>query len=311
MGQELAPGDTKGGVPAERERGKAVMVQGVGLEYEKYNDLKTGSVRQTRVGSANLEWVLQSQGNVQYFIRFDSNFAKKHLYTSTKKAENVKAKYDELASEPDVDKRRASAQMAADEAKFKNQLAHRTPAQQKCSTPGCGHKMDEHAGGSGACTVVRSELQFPKTPPPPGQKAKKQPTAVPCPCVKFASVYADKRLAQGKPTSNPLVGATGLTCDAIWMNKIDAKHFEKVVVQSIIDRAASLGSTPWAADGEHVEWDFGASNAGCVIKVADKGTLQEWVSKGYHKVTVTIKLDNTDAKKPVYSVCHLDGKKTA
>ena len=287
------------------------MGQGVGLEYEKYSDPKTGGMRETRVSSANLEWVLRDQGNVQYFVRFDSNFAKKHLYTSTKQATHVKAKFDALASEPDDQKRWAAAQMAADEDKFKNQLAHRTPAQQKCSTPGCGHKGDEHAGGSGACTVVRSELRFPSTPPPTGQKAKKQPTQVPCECKKFTSVYAEKRLAQGKPTINPLVGATGQTCDAIWMNKLDAKFFEKVVVQSIVDQHTSLGGKNWAADGEHVEWDFGAANAGCVIKVADKGTLQEWLSKGYRKVTVTIKLDNKDANKPVYSVCHLDGRKTA
>jgi hypothetical protein len=286
------------------------MVQGVGLEYRDYNDLQGGMVRKTRVSSADLEWVLRLQGAALYVVRFESNFAKKHLYTSTKNAATVQAQLANFAHEPDLAKRLAQAKLAADEQKFKTQLAHRSPAEQKCVSPGCNHKNDEHAPGNGKCNAAPKSLQ----PPPgavPGQKVKKVLTAVPCPCIGFTSVYADKRLAQGKPDANPLLGATGLTCDAIWMDRVDAKLFEKVVVDSIVARMNSLGANPWAVAGEEIEWDFGAPNAGCVLKVEPNSTLQEWIAKGYRKVTVTVKRDNKDPTKPIYVVCHLDGKKTA
>lgn len=286
------------------------MVTGVGLEHIEYADQVKNALRPTRASSATLEWVLSAKNGAIFYIRFDSNFAKKHLVTSTRKDANVQVELPRFSTEPDVDKRIALARRAADEAKFRRLVVHRSPAWQKCSTPGCGHTLPEHMGGM-ACTISRSLLMPDLTAPKKNGKVTKTMQPVKCACAKFTSQYAEKRIAQGKPLVNPLAGATGLTCDALWMDKIDSKHFEAVVVNAIVDKLAELKGQPWDAKGEHLVWDFGPSGRGAILKIDEKTGMDDWIGKGWTKVTVTVREDVVSPTRKNYVVCHLDGKKTA
>ncbi len=136
----------------------------------------------------------------------------------------------------------------------------------------------------------------------------------PCACVKYAPAYAEKRgTLQGKPSVNPLVGATAIANDAIWLDKIPRSHFEKTIVAAIQKRAKELSDAgkTWDAGGEHVKWDFGAICQGCVLKIAQGKSLAASKAENFSAVDVLMTLDNTDAIRPIYTACHLDGKHTS
>ncbi|MCC6532234.1 MAG: hypothetical protein IT531_06785 [Burkholderiales bacterium] len=285
------------------------------LVWEKYKDKQLKVDRDTRIDQAAMEWLIAVSNGVTYCIKFSGNFHKKHFYTSTKKPENVQAEYDKLDAIKDDTARWLAAQEAADEVKFRKQLAHRTRKEQDCGT--CGHPAGDHPA-SGACAKVTQSIG------PTGKmkngKPERGPIFTPCTCVKYAPPYAEKRGGmQGKPSVNPLVGATTAGAnDVIWMDKIPRAHFEKVIVAAIQKRMSELKNTgkSWGEGdvsgdkAEHVEWDFGANHRGCILKIDQKTSLADAKAKNYSSVEVLMKLDDTDAKKPVFTACHLDGKKT-
>ncbi|HEY1789028.1 MAG TPA: hypothetical protein VGJ73_12775 [Verrucomicrobiae bacterium] len=275
--------------------------------YEQYKNKTTNTDEDTRVDQTAMEWVISVTSDVTYCVKFSGNFHKKHLYTSTKKLANVQLEYDKLGSITNDDARWQAAQDAADEEKFKRQLGHRSRGEQDCVT--CGHSIKEHTDPGMACGRVTKSIG------PTGAMKNGKPVrgeiSTPCTCKKYDPKYQQDRVAQGKPTVNPLEGATAQSNDAIWMDKIPRATFEQTIVKAIQTRQSELKlkSESWGAD-QHIEWDFGASNRGCILKLDDKTSLADARSKGHRSVEVLMKLDNTDAKRPIFTACHLDGKKT-
>ncbi len=280
------------------------------ISWEKYKDKQLKIDRDTRIDIAAMEWLIATTGGVTYCIKFSGNFHKKHLYTSTKKPENVQAEYDKLGSITDDSARWLAAQEAADHTKFRKQHAHRSRVEQDCST--CGHPVKDHTGVSMACCRVTKGVR------PTGETKNGKPVraefADPCICKQYAPPYGEKRgTMQGKPSVNPLMGATTAAAnDVIWLDKIPRAHFEKVIVTSIQERMSELSKAgkSWDVQGEHVEWDFGSSNRGCILKIDQVTSLADAKAKGYSVVDILMTLDNTDAKRPIFTAGHLDGKKT-
>jgi hypothetical protein len=279
----------------------------------KYTHVPSGLSRDTRADESTVQWSISVSGGVTYLIKFSSNFFKKHLHTSTKKLVNVQVEYDKLAGITDDDARWLAAQEAADQTKFLKQLKHRSKDEQDCTV--CGHTIKEHKV-PGSCSKVTKLLEFPADYKPgdkdaKGKPVKKSEVPHPCACTGYRPPYEVARGLQGKPTANPLQGATALTNDLIWLDKIPRATFEQVIQDAIQKRFAAVMPAPgWRADGEHIEWDFGAANRGCIIKIDATTNLSDARAKGYSSVEVTMTLDNTDPKNPVFTACHLDGKKT-
>lgn len=278
------------------------------IGYEKYTNTTTGSETDTRVDQDTLEWVISVTSDVTYCVKFSGNFNKKHLYTSTKKLASVQAEYDKLDSIKNDDARWQAAQDAADEKKFKRQLGHRSRAEQDCDT--CGHSIKEHTNPGMGCARVTKSIGLIGGTGKNGKPLKGE-ISTPCTCIKYDPPYQKKRDGQGKPTPNPLEGATAQSNDAIWLDKIPRSTFEETIVKSIQTRQSELKSAgkDWGAE-QHVEWDFGALNRGCVLKLDDKTSLADAKAKQFRSVEVLMKLDNANVKRPIFTACHLDGKKT-
>ncbi len=95
----------------------------------------------------------------------------------------------------------------------------------------------------------------------------------------------------------------------IWLNKIDKSAFERVIVESIVAREGALAkaSKTWDPAGEHIDWDFGPSNKGCVVYFELGQTPDQWQER--QGVEVLIKQGSPVAvDKPLYIVVHLDKK---
>ena len=275
--------------------------------YEKYTNTTTGAETDTRVDQDTLEWLISVSSDVTYCVKFSGNFHKKHLYMSTKKMSNVQAEYDKLGTITDDDARWQAAQDAADEEKFKRQLGHRSRTEQDCAT--CKHPIKDHTNPGMACARVTQSVG------PTGAMKNGKPVRGPiftaCTCAKYDPPYQQKREGQGKPTLNPLEGATAQSNDGIWLDKIPRATFEQTIVKAIQARQSELKSKSedWGKD-QHIEWDFGAVNRGCILKLDAKTSLADAKAKQYRSVEVLMTLDNTNAKKPIFTACHLDGSRT-
>jgi hypothetical protein len=192
------------------------------------------------------------------------------------------------------------AQKTIDEAKFKKQLAHRSSDEQDiCAN--CHHEKKKHETGSHAATPC---------------KFKAHPAAAICGCTPYVSetVYADKRAAQGKPTVNPLLGATTNTNTVIVMNMISKAMMEQTITDGIIakQKELTLAAKDWGdyaginADCEEISLDFGVKLKGCVMTIQDGQDWNDWVKQ--QGVVVSIKKETVvDPKKPVYTIGHLYG----
>jgi hypothetical protein len=265
------------------------------IKYGKYKG-SDNVEHESRIATANLEWLITAKNSKVYTIKFDKNFAKKHLYTSSKKKDKVEAEAEKLylAAGSPKDKTKsdfmAQAQKNIDEQKFKKQLNHRgSDEQQVCSA--CGHPKKKHETGSGAPVRCKELL-----PPANSQ----------CPCLRFVGSYEAKRTKQGKSEVNPLAGMSTDVNTVIVMNLIPKATFEQVVSDALIAQEKSLGTTAWPANGEHIKWDFGATLKGCVLQLTKTQGMDDWEKK--QGVEVLIKSLTTDPTKPTYQVTHMEGK---
>lgn len=262
------------------------------IEYENYTGADK-AVHQSRVATASTTWTIAATNKKTYSIKFDSNFAKKHLYTSTKKAGALQTKALALFVAAGSPKGKSSsdymaqAQKELDGAKFQKQLGHRTQAEQLiCGN--CNHDRSKHFTKSGKAL-------------PPGPKCK-TPACI-CKGWVEKTSYETGRAAALKPTANPLAGATTEKNTVLWMNKIDKAGFEKVVVESIVAREKAL-TGDWPTAGEHIKWDFGAAAKGCVVFIELAKGPHEWGE--FQGVEVGIKpAPGHAADKPVYTVYHM------
>lgn len=268
------------------------------IEYEKYTE-PGGTERLTRKSTASMEWTIKATGKKVYVIKFDKNFAKKHLYTSSKKSAEILAlatKLWEQAGKPagkSASDYLDEAQKQKDETKFKKQLGHRSKDEQEINCKNCSHPQKSHFTGSGVPTPCKAI----------------ESTGTACGCATFLAklgAYEQKRTDQKKLVTNPLAGAPTSKNTVVWMNKVAKTTFEKVVIDTIIAKETALGSTAWSATGEHINWDFGAINMGCVLEIEAGKDMSTWPKKQGITVTV-LKLPSTDADKPIYQVVHCGG----
>jgi hypothetical protein len=288
------------------------------IEYVKYVD-SAGDEKFTRVAPGTMRWMITAKNKKTYVISFENNFAKKHLYTESKKSsvvlQEAKKLWDALTEKdrkawwwkgywlsypPEI---LVKAQKIVDEAKFKRQLGHRSALEGDiCSV--CRHPLKSHKTGSGhwrACKYKAIALGPECGCNVMGAYVSEKP-------------YHDKRVAQGKPIPDPLAGARTNINTIIVMNKIPADKMKEVISDAIIAKEAELGlaGNPWGhghigldADCELVSLDFGVPLTGCVMLIEAGKTYEQWDK--HRGVKVKIKdLHSTDATKPTYSIVHYD-----
>jgi hypothetical protein len=229
------------------------------LSYETYIETTSGLERLTRVATADEEWVVSDWDNEIYYVRFDKNFSKKHLATFSKDHQRTEeaAYYAWLNSgkTENAGKSWETAEHQLLNEKMKGTGDARAVAG-RCQ---CTHQYNRHPLGLG-CNV-------------PG-----------CGCLKFLTPFAADRQAKGKPTVDPLAGASTTRTTFLVLNWVPRAEFEKVVVQSI---QAHEKPASWNAPGQPhhgrgwqrgdplaiavgdevvLKWDFGASRVGAIVQ---------------------------------------------
>jgi hypothetical protein len=253
-------------------------------QYETYMGTD-GQQHKSRLASSSMELVVKATAGTVVTIKFDKNFAKKHLFTYTKKPVTNMHLLDmtpeEFAALP-------GKAVAANEAKLLRQAKHRTPEEQRLLCKHCGHEESRHKTNSGNAAAQC--------------KAKMPDGATQCPCTETnpfqavdpVALYEKHRTAKGKPTANPLAGATTAKTTYIILNEIPRQKFENVVADSI------LAHNTWAANGEHIDWNFAIP--GCVVTVDTSQPPAGWAKA--RGATVVVKNLTTDPGKPTYQVVH-------
>ena len=255
--------------------------------YEEYVGTD-GHKHKTRVATANSQWVVKATDGKVLTIKFDKNFVKKHIFTYTKKditggASIMDMSILDLQDLPNKAKN-------ANDAKLLKQAKHRTNDEQRLLCKTCGHEEKRHKTGSGR--------------PAPKCKDKAPDGITPCPCTvcnPFVSadpvaIYEKNRTAKGKPTTNPLAGATTNKTTYIIMNEIPKNKFENTVAHTILAETWTRG------DKKHIDWNF--NTPGCVITVeVDKAPNQWAKGKG---ATVSIEDVTNDPSAPTYVVYHFN-----
>ncbi|MBE0546292.1 MAG: hypothetical protein IH627_01280 [Rubrivivax sp.] len=274
------------------------------LKWVDYNDSTGKKLGITRQATADQVFLLSAKNGKVYTIRFENNFAKKHLYTSAKKIDKIEARARQLFNAPGSPKDKGRsffmtmAQKQLTEEKFKKQIGHRSGYEQGMACTRCRHDWSKHFTKSG------NPKESGKICDEPG-----------CACTGWGGVteaYKDKRTAQGKPEVNPLEGTPTTKNTVIWMNTIPKATFEAVVTDAIIAKEnARAGKKPaevWGqghtgldVDCEHIELDFKILASVVYIDGTDP---RNW--KPRQKATVSIKtLKSTDPNKPSYAIVHM------
>ena len=274
------------------------------LKWEEYKDSTGKKLGESRQSTASMSWLVSAKNSKVYAISFEQNFAKKHLYTSTKKTDKI----DTLAQKLFVDAGSPAGKSKVDftalaseqltQKKFIKQLDHRTAFEQGKACTQCKHDQSKHFTGSGGPKLSGKKCDAPG-----------------CTCTGWAGVfeaYKDKRTTQGKPDVNPLEGTPTPRNTVIWMNKIDKAKFEQVVSDAIIakelERAGKTPAQAWAQghtgkdiDCEHILLNFGIPGSVMFLEGSDPSKWKELQS-----ATVSIKnLKSTDPAKPSYAITHM------
>jgi hypothetical protein len=148
------------------------------LGYEEYTPTgyTLGDKPIKRQATATQEWVIQDTGGVQFILKFDKNFVKKHLFTFSKKSAAVQHAADLLFDKDGRPKGKEAeyllmAQLAALDAKLLKTLEFR--AEEKtcrhckdpatglarfrsahlCGRADCNHPVSTHTDDSGKCNA--------------------------------------------------------------------------------------------------------------------------------------------------------------
>lgn len=264
-----------------------------------------GATALTRKSCEHQEWVFGATGGHEFMIKFDKNFFKKHLLTYSKKSVEVGSRAKELweaAGQPSG--RDVEFWVQAETEKLYGKLTKSTSARTEakvcknckkffnvhiCSA--CNHSMNHHMNASGL---------------------RKDCAAGGCGCLKTAAVtfacptggtsflastgdYATSRAAKGKPDANPLAGAQTSKNTCLILDKIPMAEFKTVLIKAIENLETNAFTWPEILPAEkpmppvpphfaspatkHVNWDFGATRLGCVIKVDLAQDSSLWVKK--------------------------------
>lgn len=231
------------------------------LNYQFYTDTH-GAQRLERVATSAQQWIVQDWDGERYIIKFNSNFSKKHLYTMSKREDEVReAAYYAWENAGKTgesgDHWRSGEHQRLDNklvTSSRNRVKPNPGDSNKCSY--CGHSITHHPG-NGPCTFGSCNG-----------------------CTGFYR-YDTLRTQQGKTISNPLSGASTKINTCIVMNWVPKSEFETVVCRSIqaVEKpgaATNPQNRDWVKgdplaksvnDQFHLRWDFGPSRLGAVVQV--------------------------------------------
>ena len=219
--------------------------------------------RLTRVATSNQEWIVKDWDGEMYYVRFDKNFSKKHLFTFSKKKDKVQQEAYLL--------HKGGEQEHTAWEKAEHEMLHRKidKVLANRSVSGicqCGHAFNRHPpNGTGACNVHG------------------------CGCPSFQTPYAQNRATANKPTHNPLAGMSTNRNTCIILNYVPKSEFESIVVHSL---QAVEKPTGWArgqplanAIGDEVvlKWDFGLARKGVILQATHGTAHNAWTKlQGCH-----------------------------
>ncbi len=234
------------------------------LHYQPYTNKQTSEVGWSRWASAKENFEIVQDSKTKYLLKFDNNFAKKHLVTITKK---------ELSIEADTAKKEGGSPeenvKAAQKTLLDQKIVRILNARNREDDCTCGHprftsddgKVKGHSNSGKSCYGCST-------------------------CTKYKPSYKLNRQAAGKPTSDPLKGAGAGESTCLVLNWIPLTEFQTIVSKSISsvdpDGKLAVGSE------KHLKWDFGSGRMGA-IRSAKKGAVdpepkQTWVVVGAKKV---------------------------
>lgn len=254
-----------------------------------------GSSGLTRKTTATQEWVFGASGGNEFMIKFDKNFVKKHLFLHSKKTSEVAAiaaQLWEAAGKPG--NRDLEFWLAAELVKSNQKMLAVLTARGEASVCTCGHLLSAHVcsgchharsrhltGGGNACACKEPLV------PGPGLCGCALTTfpcsTAGCLCQVFQNTqgtYATQRQNSLKG-DNPLAGAGTTVNSCLVLDRVSMAHFKSVVVGAIQQNETNAFTWPVAPPAnlpmppvpgnfngpasKHVRWDFGATNAGCVV----------------------------------------------
>jgi len=226
------------------------------LTYESFHHVSRNMERLTRVATADQEWVVRDWDGEQYCIKFEKNFSKKHLFTFSKDIEKTKVQAATEAAKPGQAGKDAENWHNAEIELLKSKIAKNVDKRAISVMCSCTHAFNRHSLPGPACNL--------------------------CACAAFATPYKLARKFVGKPTEDPLSGASTTRNSCIILNWVPKAEFEDVVVQSIQAQekphgwakgqplavtAAPPGSPApvVAAATKTLRWDFGLARRGAII----------------------------------------------
>lgn len=291
------------------------------VAYKNYTPTGLTETRLTRKLTLDQEWVFGGSGGVDIMIKFDKNFFKKHLFTYSKKTNEVAQIAFFLSKEAGDPPGREmdfwlQAELIKLNQKLRKALEHRAEAfrctcghyliSHACTN--CGHGPAKHKTGSGANCACKEDT---------GAGIKCGCTTYTnrcvesgCACGGFTNTptgaYATSRSNSGKGPDNPLQGAPTQVNTCIILDRIPMEKFKDVVIKSF--ETAETTSHTWAINTEkHLTWDFGIAN--CVVNASLGQAPKDWTTSTGVTVS-TKKLSFTPASSGkrdlyTYQVFHL------
>jgi hypothetical protein len=239
------------------------------VKYETFHDVSANVDRLTRMSTANQDFIVRDWDGETYVIKFDANFAKKHLFTFSKKQNVTIATAQAEAAKPGQAGKDAENWHNAEIQLLENKIVSNLTNRNVADTCNCGHKF--------------SPRHLHPAPPPPGKKVPGPCTQAGCGCAAFQTPYGLTRSTIGKPTADPLTGAKTSRNTCIILNWVPKHEFEDVVVQSIqaVEKAPDAGGAAWkkgdnlrvpvalnkddAAGQRELKWDFTSARIGVII----------------------------------------------
>lgn len=272
------------------------------LTYETVQHVTKNVERLTRVATANQEWVVKDWDGETYFIKFDKNFSKKHLFTFSKDTEKTQAEAHNQAAKPGQQGKDEENWHKAEMALLYNKIAKNINNRAVADMCACGHKLSPkhmHPNPAGAGKV-------------PGACKDAACMAANPPCAGFATPYGVAREYVGKPTYDPLSGAKTSKNSCIILNWVPKAEFEQVVVKSIQAFEKPPGwkkgdalSVAVGAE-QSLKWDFGPARNGAIV-LADHTNAANPAHTNYRGCYVKARKVGSDVGKQTWEIFHMEG----
>ncbi|MGD1924885.1 MAG: DUF2934 domain-containing protein [Paracoccaceae bacterium] len=267
------------------------------LNYQFYTDA-SGAQRLERVATSDQQWIVQDWDGERYVIKFANNFSKKHIYTMTKREDEVREAayyaWENAGKTGDTSDHWRSGEHERLDNKLETASRSRIKANTTSRCSYCGHAGTNHAGYNagtrtgGVCSTGG------------------------CGCTQFYR-YEDIRTAMGKTIASPLTGAETKRNTCIVMNWVPKSEFETVVCKSI---QAVEKPSGWAkrdplakavGDTFHLRWDFGPARMGAVVHVDLRPTAVQTFTQ-FQGCEVSARKTHTDWGVQTYEIYHFVGQ---